>query len=89
MLKKGVYPRYNLSPTVCILNVLFLPYSGSQEKPIMTSANTPQKPINIAVLTVSDTRTVATDKSGTTLIERLQEAGHSLAQHLSLIHHSR
>jgi len=46
----------------------------------MTSANTPQQTINIAVLTVSDTRTVATDKSGTTLIERLQTAGHSLAQ---------
>jgi molybdenum cofactor biosynthesis protein B len=46
----------------------------------MTSANTPQQPINIAVLTVSDTRTIATDKSGTTLIERLQTAGHSLAQ---------
>ena len=37
----------------------------------MTSATTPQKPINIAVLTVSDTRTLATDKSGATLIERL------------------
>jgi len=48
----------------------------------MTSAATPQKPINIAVLTVSDTRTIATDKSGATLIERLQGAGHSLAQHL-------
>lgn len=47
----------------------------------MTSATTPQKPINIAVLTVSDTRTLATDKSGATLIERLQGAGHSLAQH--------
>lgn len=47
----------------------------------MTSANNPQKPINIAVLTVSDTRTFATDKSGATLIERLQAAGHSLAQH--------
>ena len=48
----------------------------------MTSAATPHKPINIAVLTVSDTRTVATDKSGATLIERLQGVGHSLAQHL-------
>jgi molybdenum cofactor biosynthesis protein B len=47
----------------------------------MTSANTSQKFINIAVLTVSDTRTVATDTSGTTLIDRLQDAGHSLAQH--------
>ena len=47
----------------------------------MKSVTTEQKPINIAVLTVSDTRTVATDKSGATLIERLQGAGHSLAQH--------
>jgi molybdenum cofactor biosynthesis protein B len=47
----------------------------------MTSANTSQKFINIAVLTVSDTRTVATDTSGATLIDRLQDAGHSLAEH--------
>ncbi|MDC9720249.1 MAG: molybdenum cofactor biosynthesis protein B [Gammaproteobacteria bacterium] len=47
----------------------------------MANTTTPQKPINIAVLTVSDTRTVETDKSGAKLIERLQEAGHSLAQH--------
>jgi molybdenum cofactor biosynthesis protein B len=47
----------------------------------MTTSNVPQKSINIAVLTVSDTRTVATDTSGQTLIERLQDAGHSLAQH--------
>ncbi|HCH32057.1 MAG TPA: molybdenum cofactor biosynthesis protein B [Oceanospirillaceae bacterium] len=47
----------------------------------MTSANNSQKPINIAVLTVSDTRNKTTDKSGLTLIQRLQTAGHSLAQH--------
>jgi len=47
----------------------------------MTITSSPQKPINIAVLTVSDTRTVATDKSGATLIALLQEAGHRLAQH--------
>jgi molybdenum cofactor biosynthesis protein B len=47
----------------------------------MTNSNPSQKPINIAVLTVSDTRTVATDKSGATLITLLQDAGHSLAQH--------
>jgi molybdenum cofactor biosynthesis protein B len=41
-----------------------------------------QKPLNIAVLTVSDTRTMATDKSGALLVERLQAAGHSLAQHV-------
>ena len=35
-------------------------------------------PLNIAVVTVSDTRTEATDKSGVVLVERLQEAGHHL-----------
>src|SRR5512140_2808663 len=36
-------------------------------------------PLNIAVLTISDTRTLADDKSGTTLSERLAAAGHHLA----------
>jgi molybdenum cofactor biosynthesis protein B len=37
------------------------------------------RPVRIAVLTVSDTRTVATDKSGALLVERLGSAGHVLA----------
>jgi molybdenum cofactor biosynthesis protein B len=36
-------------------------------------------PVNIAVLTVSDTRSAADDRSGDTLVERLQGAGHKLA----------
>ncbi len=36
-------------------------------------------PLNIAVLTVSDTRSLADDKSGTTLTDRLTAAGHRLA----------
>lgn len=36
-------------------------------------------PLNIAVLTVSDTRTRATDTSGDVLAERLTTAGHNLA----------
>ncbi|MGV8988627.1 MAG: molybdenum cofactor biosynthesis protein B [Cypionkella sp.] len=36
-------------------------------------------PVRIAVLTVSDTRTAADDKSGDTLVERLTGAGHILA----------
>ena len=36
-------------------------------------------PVSIAVLTVSDTRSLDDDKSGTTLADRLQEAGHRLA----------
>lgn len=37
------------------------------------------KPLSIAVLTVSDTRTLETDTSGATLIDRLETAGHRLA----------
>lgn len=35
-------------------------------------------PVGIAVLTVSDTRTLADDKSGDTLVSRITEAGHRL-----------
>ncbi|MBO9711784.1 molybdenum cofactor biosynthesis protein B [Sphingomonas sp.] len=37
------------------------------------------RPVRIAVLTVSDSRTIETDRSGTTLVERLTAAGHQLA----------
>ena len=40
----------------------------------------PFAPLNIAVLTVSDTRTEETDKSGALLVEKLTEAGHTLAE---------
>ena len=36
-------------------------------------------PLNIAVLTISDTRTLADDKTGTTLSDRITGAGHHLA----------
>jgi molybdenum cofactor biosynthesis protein B len=36
-------------------------------------------PLKIAVLTVSDTRELADDKSGATLAERIEKAGHELA----------
>lgn len=39
----------------------------------------PFLPVRIAVLTVSDTRTLDEDKSGDTLVERLTWAGHLLA----------
>lgn len=39
-------------------------------------------PVRIAVMTVSDTRTEATDESGALLVERLEAAGHTLAQKL-------
>ncbi|MBP2547830.1 molybdenum cofactor biosynthesis protein B [Neorhizobium galegae] len=38
----------------------------------------PFLPVGIAVLTVSDTRTPETDKSGDTLVARIEEAGHRL-----------
>jgi molybdopterin adenylyltransferase len=36
-------------------------------------------PLNIAVLTVSDSRTFADDKSGDVLVERIETAGHKVA----------
>jgi len=41
-------------------------------------------PVRIAVMTVSDTRKAEDDKSGTTLVERLQGAGHTLAARMIL-----
>jgi molybdenum cofactor biosynthesis protein B len=37
------------------------------------------RPVEIAILTVSDTRVAADDRSGDTLVQRLTEAGHHLA----------
>lgn len=39
----------------------------------------PFVPVNIAVMTVSDTRTFADDRSGDTLVGRIEDAGHKLA----------
>jgi molybdenum cofactor biosynthesis protein B len=36
-------------------------------------------PVRIAVLTVSDTRTLKEDRSGDVLADRIREAGHLLA----------
>src|SRR5258705_10473909 len=36
-------------------------------------------PLKVAVLTVSDTRELADDKSGGTLAERIEKAGHAVA----------
>jgi molybdenum cofactor biosynthesis protein B len=40
----------------------------------------PFLPLNIAVLTVSDNRTEATDTAGGLLVDRLTQAGHALAE---------
>ena len=37
-------------------------------------------PVNIAILTVSDSRTIATDASGNVLADRIQTAGHRLLE---------
>lgn len=42
----------------------------------------PFLPVNIAVMTVSDTRTAANDTSGDALVERILKAGHHLAERL-------
>ena len=39
----------------------------------------PFHPVRIAVLTVSDTRALADDRSGDALVERIMAAGHVLA----------
>lgn len=43
-------------------------------------SNTEFQPLNIAVLTVSDTRNIDSDTSGQALIDGLQNAGHTLAE---------
>lgn len=50
--------------------------------PIDTSL--PFRPVNIAVLTVSDTRGLAEDRSGDALVARLTDAGHVLADRVIL-----
>ena len=44
----------------------------------MAKTPTPFRPLNISVLTVSDTRSIAEDTSGDALIELLTTAGHAL-----------
>lgn len=47
-------------------------------------ADAPFVPLNIAVLTVSDTRTLDTDTSGQVFVDRLTAAGHTLAERVLL-----
>jgi len=46
---------------------------------VKIDSNRPFLAVNIAVLTVSDTRTLADDRSGDTLVERIEKAGHRVA----------
>jgi molybdopterin adenylyltransferase len=56
-------------------------FRNSREQHSMTSIDESKQfvPLNIAVLTISDTRSLGDDKSGTTLAERIVAAGHKLA----------
>ena len=51
----------------------------SLTEPPMSTTERPFIPLGIAILTVSDTRTLADDRSGDTLAQRIAEAGHRLA----------
>ncbi|QOL25736.1 molybdenum cofactor biosynthesis protein B [Thalassotalea sp. LPB0316] len=46
----------------------------------MSKTPVPFQPLNIAVLTVSDTRDEATDTSGKALVDRVLDAGHQLVE---------
>lgn len=47
--------------------------------------NRPFVPVNIAVMTVSDTRTLETDTSGQTLVDRATGAGHTIVDRAIVI----
>lgn len=51
----------------------------SQPRSAPTDEAKPFRPVRIAILTVSDTRTLADDRSGDTLAERIEGDGHVLA----------
>jgi molybdenum cofactor biosynthesis protein B len=55
--------------------------SKAMSSEVMSSIDASKQfiPLNIAVLTISDTRSAADDKSGTMLADRLTAAGHKLA----------
>lgn len=50
----------------------------------MSKVDKPFTPLNVAILTVSDTRTPETDTSGDTIAEKLKAAGHQVAARLIL-----
>ncbi len=62
--------------------MLSLSKSKGQSVSSTSAEHKTQAPASVrcAVITVSDTRTIATDTGGQTLVERLTAAGHSIAQ---------
>ena len=51
----------------------------------MSKLQAPFTPLNIAILTVSDSRTLAEDTSGQYLVDQLIAAGHQLADRQLII----
>ena len=51
----------------------------------MTTSNASSPGVNIAVLTVSDTRSDSTDTSGRLLAERISAAGHQMVEKLIVV----
>src|SRR5207248_11225403 len=52
---------------------------GAREMPGRIDENRPFLPVNIAILTVSDTRDASQDRSGDTLADLVTSAGHRVA----------
>jgi molybdenum cofactor biosynthesis protein B len=52
---------------------------------MINSTSSPETTVNIAVLTVSDTRNDSTDTSGDLLADRIRAAGHQLAEKLIVV----
>ena len=59
-------------------------FSYNWTSSMKAKVDAPFVPLNIAVLTVSDTRTLETDTSGQVFVDRLRDAGHNLAARVLL-----
>ena len=59
-------------------------FSYNWTSSMKAKVDAPFVPLNIAVLTVSDTRTLETDTSGQVFVDRLRDAGHTLAARVLL-----
>ena len=68
-----------MNPYTVVLHLRVLTAKGVQSMPIDESLRF--IPLNLGVLTVSDTRTVETDTSGALLISLIERDGHSVREH--------
>jgi molybdenum cofactor biosynthesis protein B len=76
--------QYQFAATVCLLPleaIAAIAYVWRAKEFAMSRLDEtrPFIPLNIAVLTVSDTRKLEEDRSGNTLVDRIEKAGHKLA----------